>query len=300
MLWFSVGLAVGISLTVPLAVFAVRRAEGRVRRLELQAAAAERLAELGTLTGGLAHEIKNPLSTIGLNAQLIEEDLVDLGSEQGDSGSGLGWDRLPGIRSRFEVMARETKRLRDILDDFLRYAGRVKLERADTNVNALIDELADFFEPQAATSDIRLRRQLAAEPATVMADASVLKQAILNLMINATQAMRTARAAGKDARHGGCDELIIRTESKRRDGRDWVFVHVTDTGPGLDTATAPRIFQPYFSTKSGGTGLGLPTARRIVEEHGGVIQVYGEPGRGCDFVISLPAEGGADELGAGE
>ena len=99
-----------------------------------------------------------------------------------------------------------------------------------------------------------------------------------------------ARAAGADARHGGCDELIIRTESKRGDGREWILVHVTDTGPGLDPTAAPRIFQPYFSTRSGGTGLGLPTARRIIEEHGGFIEVQSVKGKGSQFSVYLPLE----------
>ncbi len=288
MTWFWFGLAAGITLTIPLAVVAARRAARRVRVLEQQARAAERLAELGTLTGGLAHEIKNPLSTIGLNAQLIEEDLSELPGDAPTADANPGpqtTERVSRIKRRFEALARETARLRDILDDFLRYAGRVKLDRSRIDLNTLVDELADFFAPQAAVAGVQLRTQLAASPAEVMGDAALLKQALLNLMINATQSMTDARASSA---HGGCDELILRTERKKIVGRDKVLIHVTDTGAGVDPAVGDTIFQPYVSTKSGGTGLGLPTTRRIVEEHGGTVQFHSEPGRGCDFVISLP------------
>lgn len=292
MTWFWFGFAAGILLTIPLAAIASRRTAGRVRRLEKQAQSAQRLAELGTLTGGLAHEIKNPLSTIGLNVQLIEEDLGELAELHRGEGESPGSDsvgRLARIERRFEALARETKRLRDILDDFLRFAGRVKLDRVETDINALVGELADFFAPQAAAADIQLRTQFAAHPVTVLADPSLLKQALLNLMINATQAMsHTRREADRSTGHGGSDELMIRTDWQRRQGEEDVVVHVIDTGAGLQEATSEQIFQPYFSTKSGGTGLGLPTARRIVEEHGGSIHVHSEEGRGCDFEVRLP------------
>ncbi len=293
---FWIGLAIGVVLTIPVAAVAARRVERRVRRLEQRARSTERLAELGTLTGGLAHEIKNPLSTIGLNVQLIEEDLDTLAAAQSEAvgaPAALPQDGLARIHRRFESLSRETTRLREILDDFLRFAGRVKLDRVATDVNVLLDELVDFFEPQAAAVGVQIRTQLAADPATVMADSSMLKQAVLNLMINATEAMRQARASGPGgSAHGGSDELIIRSERKRSDGRQMVIVHVTDTGPGLATDSDDKIFRPYFSTKSGGTGLGLPTARRIIEEHGATIHVHSETGRGCDFVIGLPAAEG--------
>ena len=290
MAWFWIGFAAGITLTIPLTAVAARRTERRVRRLEQKARATERLAELGKLTGGLAHEIKNPLSTIGLNMQLIGEDLHQLAVHQHRDTSNLAEassDQLLRVQRRFEALSRETSRLRDILDEFLRYAGRVKLDRVEIDINALVDELADFFGPEATATNVQLRTQLAANPAMVQADPSLLKQAMLNLMINAVQAMKEARS---QSQHGGCDELIIRTHHERSLGQDAILIHVTDTGSGLDPDAANKIFQPYFSTKSGGTGLGLPTTRRIVEEHGGALQVYSEVGRGCDFVIRLPVE----------
>ena len=286
-----IAFAVGVAITVPLILVATRRTEQRVRQLEARRRGTERLAELGRLTGGLAHEIKNPLSTVGLNLQLLQEDLDDL-AQQMPEDSPLA-DRVGRIRRRFESLAREKRRLADILEDFLRYAGRIRLDRAPTDVDALVGQMLDFFAPQAEAADIHLRTQTGAAADPVNIDAGLIKQALLNLLLNAVQAMTDARRS--DKLHGGCDELIIRTERKRGQ----VLIHVTDTGPGIDAgdpgsdtngAEAERIFQPYVTTKKDGTGLGLPTSRRIVEEHGGTLTYHSEPGRGTDFVIALPLD----------
>ncbi|MEM9883674.1 MAG: ATP-binding protein [Planctomycetota bacterium] len=298
--WF-VGMATGVLLAVPAVWGWSRRSQRRQRELERRAVAAERLAELGTMTGGLAHEIKNPLSTVGLNVQLIQEDLAELAdvlppppkpdpdrplpARRGDPPR----ERLARIRKRTDGLYRETARLREILEDFLRFAGRVTLDRAPVDLNELIDELIDFFEPQAEEAGVRLRADLRARPATAEIDAPLLKQALLNLMLNACQAMADAREAGVP--NGGAGELILRTLRRRGQGGPRLEVHVTDTGPGMTAEQAGKIFQPYYSSKRGGTGLGLPTTRRLVEEHGGTLTVHSEPGRGSDFVISLPAGG---------
>jgi len=286
-MWSSlfVGLGIGVLASIPVAAVWGRRTERRVRQLEQRTRAAQRLAELGTLTGGLAHEIKNPLSTVGLNVQLLQEDVHGLSRDGGLSDShheGLG-----RVQRRLESLSRETHRLRDILEDFLRFAGRVELDTQPTDLHVMIGELIDFFEPQAREAQVNLRTQLAADPSTVSADAPLLKQALLNLLINAVQAMAQARE--RELAHGGADELIVRTERSRSPGGDELRIHVTDTGPGMSDGVAAKVFQPYFSTKRGGTGLGLPTSRRIIEEHGGHLTVHADPGRGTDFIISLPA-----------
>jgi signal transduction histidine kinase len=281
---FWLGIGCGVLATIPLAVVAVRRAARRVRRLEQRARSTERLAELGTLTGGLAHEIKNPLSTVGLNLQLIQEDLRDLSRRSGDETDE---EPLKRVQRRFESLSKETQRLGDILDDFLRYAGRVQLERKPTDVHVLIGELADFFNPQAEAAGVQLRTQLDAPDAMLNLDRDMLKQALLNLMVNACQAMSDARR--RDAASGGSDELIIRTRRDKVPGHGpELRIDVIDTGPGMEPSVTEKIFQPYFTQKKGGTGLGLPTSRRIIEEHGGVLTCHSEPGRGTDFTISLP------------
>lgn len=294
--YLFIGLGIGTLLAIPLAAGWGRRTERRVRHLEQRARAAERLAELGTLTGGLAHEIKNPLSTVGLNVQLLQEDVRDLAQDPGLSANHH--DGLGRVQRRLESLSRETQRLRDILEDFLRFAGRVELDTQPTDLHQMIGELIDFFEPQAREAHINLRTQLAAENATVNADAPLLKQAMLNLLINAVQAMQLAKE--KKQPHGGANELIVRTERARAArstmgtgstagiAGNELRIHVTDTGPGMTPEIAAKVFQPYFSTKRGGTGLGLPTSRRIVEEHHGHLTVHADPGRGTNFTITLP------------
>ncbi len=287
-MWFYLflGVSLGVLGSIPLAGVWGRRTERRVRQLERRARAAQRLAELGTLTGGLAHEIKNPLSTVGLNVQLLQEDVQELAGETGLGASQQ--DGLGRVQRRLGSLRRETLRLRDILEDFLRFAGRVELAPKPTNIHEVIDELADFFEPQAREAGVNLRTQLAAAEPVISADAPLLKQALLNLLINASQAMAQAREEGKP--HGGASELIIRTERGKALGGEELRIHITDTGPGMPPEVAAKVFQPYFSTKRGGTGLGLPTSRRIIEEHGGQINVHSDPGRGTDFTITLPAQ----------
>jgi len=273
--WLLIGLGLGAVAMIPLAILAARRTERRVRRLEQRARSNERLAELGTLTGGLAHEIKNPLSTIGLNLQLIRETLDEADIPEPQRGR---------LARRIESLNAEAQRLREILEDFLRFAGRMQLEREPTRMNQLVDELADFYGPQAEQSGVQLRTQSDPADPELSVDRSLLKQAVLNLLINATQAMVQTRYDEKP--HGGATDLILRVESNR----DEVKLHVTDTGPGIDQEKLEKIFQPYYSTKKGGTGLGLATSRRIAEEHGGSLTVHTEPGKGTDFVITLPRE----------
>ncbi len=228
------------------------------------------------MTGGLAHEIKNPLSTIGLNAQLLQESLEELPIDPDERGR---------LSRRLGTLRREVDRLRGILTDFLEYAGELRLDRRPTDLRTLVEELADFFHPQAAQQGVRLRTDTGEGPPPIASvDPGQMKQAILNLMLNAVQAMTAAAPDGR------ARELILRVRSCREpDNTPAVAVHVIDTGPGITPEALEKIFKPYFTTRSGGTGLGLPTARRIVEAHGGRIDVHTEVGRGSDFAIVIPA-----------
>ncbi|HED54448.1 MAG TPA: hypothetical protein ENJ00_09665, partial [Phycisphaerales bacterium] len=235
-----------------------RRQIARVRRAERRARSAERLAELGSMTGGLAHEIKNPLSIIGLNMQLLAESLADLDIDD--------QDREP-LQRRVEALHREIDRLRHILTDFLDFAGEKALDPKPTDLNALISEIIDFFHPQADKQGIRLYAAPASNPVVAPVDAPLVKQAVLNLLLNALQAMGEPPEDLPDDPKPR--ELILRADMTLEDDRPVARLRVADTGPGMDEQTATNIFKPYYTTKPGGTGLGLPTARRIVEEHGG-------------------------------
>ena len=264
------GLLVGIAIGAGV-VIARKRSLRRLRALERRARHHERQDNMRALAGGLAHEIKNPLSTIGLNAQLLAEAIEDL---------ELPEDRRDPLLRRIDTLGREVDRLRGILTDFLEYAGGLHLQIAMQDVNAIITELIDFFLPQAQQAGVRVHPALYERRLEAPVDAAHLKQALLNLMLNAVQAM---------AENPG--ELIIRTEKTTEpDGTHAVVIHVIDTGPGMSPEVLETIFQPYFTTKAAGSGLGLPTARRLIEAHGGRLEVFSQPGKGTDITIILPAD----------
>jgi signal transduction histidine kinase len=225
--------------------------------------------DLARLTGELAHEIKNPLSTIKLNLRLIEEELSCVDS---DAVAGESQQRLGRARRKLAVVQQETERLEKILEGFLRYIGRTELNLARTDINELVGQVVDFYFPQAHSHSITLRQALYETPLICKVDAAALKQVVLNLFINAQQAID----------HGG--ELMVRTAGVGPNAR----IVVSDTGPGIPPDKLPRLFQPFFSSRPDGTGLGLATAKRIVEAHGGKITVASEPGKGTAFTIELP------------
>ncbi|HYO08705.1 MAG TPA: ATP-binding protein [Tepidisphaeraceae bacterium] len=258
---FAWGLLIGCGCTLVVAAVVGYHEWRRLAVMERRAIQAERLAEIGSLTGGLAHEIKNPLSTVQLNLQLLKEDL-----EPGNSA----YSRLV---SRLDTVHRETSRLREILDDFLRYAGRIELDPRPTELNAVLEELVDFFTPQAQLQRVQLRLKKHPGPLVARVDQRLLKQAVLNLLINGLQAIPD-----------GGGELIL---ALRAEGRSAV-IDVIDTGAGIEPDKVARIFQAYYTTKRGGTGIGLAMAKRIAEEHGGRIAVRSEVGKGSDFSITIP------------
>ncbi len=285
--WLIAGLVAGAALMAVVGRWQVRRALARQQIAEKRARAAERLAEIGGLTSGLAHEIKNPLSTIGLNAQLLGETIEELSRE-----TPVTDPERQRLLRRIATLRREVERLRGILQDFLNYAGELRLDKQPTDVNRVVDELCDFFMPQAQSQGVRLRTDLAAGTLMAPIDVGHFKQALLNLMLNGVQAMQ-----GENG--GNARELIIRTvralpatgmHGASETGPSMAQVHVIDTGPGISQDVLGKIFTPYFTTKAGGSGLGLPTTRRIIEAHGGRLDVLTDQGKGTDFVVQVPTE----------
>ena len=155
----------------------------------------------------------------------------------------------------------------------MRFAGKIELAPSKVDLQPLLDELVDFFTPQAQLQRVQIRIRKPDRPVIANVDERLVKQAVLNLMINALQAMPDT---------GGEIILAAREESGR------VFIDVTDTGKGMLPETLARIFDAYFSTKRGGTGLGLAISRRIAEEHGGRISVTSEVGKGSVFTLEFP------------
>ncbi|MCH2134994.1 MAG: HAMP domain-containing histidine kinase [Phycisphaerales bacterium] len=255
-----IGAAIALAIAAPIAFVWLRRA----RRAEEEARRSQRLAELGSMTSGLAHEIKNPLSTVGLNAQLLIEDL---------RSAQLDTDEADRMIRRVETLRREVERLGGILGDFLQFAGRMRLDPQPLDIGGLVEGLGDFYNPQCEQAGVILRVQVPPSQAHATVDEGLFKQALLNLMINAVQAMQES---------GG--DLMLRVQALA----DRVQVQVIDTGPGIAPDRQDAIFHPYVSGRKGGTGLGLPTARRIIEEHGGSLELASEEGKGTEFIIELP------------
>ncbi|MDX2038543.1 MAG: ATP-binding protein [Isosphaeraceae bacterium] len=227
-------------------------------------------ADTAYLIGGLVHEIRNPLSTMGLNLDLLAEELRDPESTR---------DRR--MLQKVERVRRETKRLEEILEDFLRFIRVRDLALVRVDLNSVVEELRDFCEPQCFAQKVVIRVQYDDALPNVLLDVDLFKQALLNLLLNAQKAMPD----------GG--DLILRT---RVDVGGWATLDVIDTGCGMDEETLAKAFVPFFSTRKGGSGLGLPTTRRIIVAHGGTIDVRSEPGRGSQFTVRLPA---APEASAG-
>ncbi len=226
-------------------------------------------AEIAVLAGQLAHEIKNPLSTISLNAELLAEDFAQAETPR----ERRAVDRLARVE-------RECRRLQELLNDFLAFARAQPRNLGEHDLNQLLEELLDFYRPQAQETAIEVVRLLDRNLPSVRIDREQIRAALLNLILNAQQAMP----------RGG--RLEVRTRATARDTPPWYLaLDLIDTGVGMDDKTLARIFEPFFSTKSGGSGLGLPTARKIIETHGGRIAVQSEVGRGTQFTIELPVSG---------
>lgn len=227
----------------------------------------DQYTEIARLAGGLAHEIKNPLSTIRLNMQLLAEDLAPEDPEHPLTQAQRR------AAKRVDAVQRECDRLQSLLDDFLNYAKVRQVSLEPRDLNEEIAATLEFFEPECEEADIEVVAYLDAELPSVKLDREAFRGALLNLLLNAKQAMPD----------GG--QLVIQT----RGHGSMAAIYLTDNGVGMDDRTASQMFDAFFSTKPGGSGLGLPTTAKLIEAHGGRISVDSELGQGTRFTIELPA-----------
>ncbi|MEQ1794873.1 MAG: ATP-binding protein, partial [Nitrospira sp.] len=233
--------------------------------LERRVRVADKLAGLHTLSAGVAHELRNPLSAIDLNLHLLEEDL-------------RGGERLSPTTDRYlQVLNAETRRLSAILDTFMKFArpGSAPLHPIDTK--QLLAHIISLLQYEAQERHIRLIPQ---EPDTLpalMGDETEISQVLVNVIVNAFHAMPA----------GGVCHVIARGTMTH--DKEWVELTVQDSGIGIKKEALSRLFEPFYTTKTGGSGLGLAIAYRIVQDHGGTIQIASQPGLGTTVVVKLPA-----------
>jgi signal transduction histidine kinase len=252
-----------------------------LRDAQLEAQQAERLhqarlATVGHLTAQITHELRNPLSSIGLNAELLDEELVDLKalatqlppSQHDELNRGVE-DARPLLRE----ISREVDRLRQITEDYLRFARLPRVQLAPLDLNAHCSELIEFVRAECEEAGVSLQLDPDPQPSEAYADANHTRSALLNLLRNAREAL-TAQGGGR---------VILRVRS----WGDEACVSVEDDGPGLSEEAKERLFEPFFSTKPQGTGLGLAMARQLIEAQGGRLEVSSTQGEGVSASLYM-------------
>jgi two-component system sensor histidine kinase PilS (NtrC family) len=259
----------GEEIPVRLTFSALRAGDGRrigliaacqdlsaIREMEARMRAADRLATLGRMAANIAHEIRNPLASLSGAVEVMA------GAASDETRERLG-----------QIVIKETGRLNDIIREFLEYARPAPLSRMPVNVAEAVDEVLVLLEHQATPGTLKTVREFA--PSLVWSvDLQQFRQAVWNLCLNAVQAMPD----------GGELKVVMAPVAGR------LVMRITDTGEGIAPADLGHVFEPFFSTKADGTGLGLALVHRIVQDHGGEINVHSRPGQGTTFTITMPAD----------
>ncbi|KFA92197.1 sensor histidine kinase [Archangium violaceum] len=244
-----------------------RSLQAREAQLKAQAEAlmrAEQLAAVGRISAQVAHEVRNPLSSIGLNVELMQ-----------DAFERASFESPEDARESRELLAavtREVDRLTEVTEQYLRMARPPRPSLEPTDVTEVLASVVDFSREELERAHVEVARELAEEPPQALADEGQLRQVFLNLLRNAREAMPD----------GG--RLTITTRVHERE----VEVRIQDTGRGMTEAVRSRIFEPFFTTKEDGTGLGLAVSQQILKAHGGALGCQSEPGQGTTFSVRLP------------
>jgi two-component system sensor histidine kinase PilS (NtrC family) len=230
------------------------------RAMEEQVRRSERLADLGRLAAGLAHELRNPLAAMTGSVELLR----DAAREDGDA------QRL------MDILLREASRLNRLVSRFLQFTRPAPPQRAVTDLGLLVAETLGVFVNDPAAVGVAVEKDLV--PTPIACDPDQMKEVLWNLLVNAAQAI------GVRERRGGCIRIACRPDST-----GGAIVSVEDDGPGIAEGDLRKIFLPFHTTKEQGTGLGLATVQRVVDAHGGTVEVFSVPGRGARFTVRLPA-----------
>ena len=238
-----------------------------------QSALAEKRNLLERLIARLAHEIRNPLSSLDIHVQLLEEDLGPLSAAMREQ-----------LAARLEIIRGELHRLESIVDHFLRLAGPSALDLESVDLRSIVMHVCALLRPEAAARDIEIIPRVGEPLPTITADHVRLTQALMNLVINAMQAV---------SRKGHIEVTVVANNEA-------VQLTVHDNGPGIPAEKLAAIFDPYFTTKPEGSGLGLWIAQQIVTAHTGSLKAQNAPGGGAVFTMILPLKGTADGPSQGE
>ncbi len=228
-------------------------------------AAQEKRLLLSRLLARFAHEVRNPLSSLDIHVQLLEEDLLQAPPQVRERTA-----------NRFEILHGEIHRLENIVKHFLSLAGPSSLDLHSVEMCRLISQVCELLRPEATARGIELRAKLPAGALSLTADSAQLTQALVNLVINAIQAVE------KD----GWVEVSAGMER----GGDSLFMEVRDSGPGVPADKTSAVFEPFFTTKAEGSGLGLWIVQQVVTAHGGSVDVFNASGGGAVFVTHLPLQ----------
>lgn len=240
-----------------------------VEALKAEVERARHLAAIGRLAAGVAHEVRNPLSSLKGFAQLL----------RGKFGPGSDEERYS------DIMIEEVERLDRVVQELLDFAKPVQPDRSPTDPNSLVDEAMALVSEDAGFRNVSITRRLADGLPRVLVDQFQIRQVLLNILLNAIEAM------------GGGGTLTIETslaaDREESPAGGFVSISVTDTGPGLNVQEIDKLFEPFYTTKQKGTGLGLTIVSRLIEQNGGHIGVASEVGKGSTFSIRLPVAGDA-------
>ena len=236
--------------------------EKKIRETKLRRA--ESLASLTTLAAGVAHEIKNPLGSISIYLQLIEK-LVSKKEEDPDTEKIIG---------NISVINEEVERLNKIVVDFLFAVRPINLDLEYNNLNKIVDETLEFMNVEFEEAGIQVHKKLSDDVPDILLDSRFVKQAIINLLKNAEAAMKDRKG-------------VLKITTSVKDSN--VMLEIRDNGCGIPDRIIGRIFEPYFTTKEFGSGIGLTLVYKIIKEHKGDISIDSKEGKGTSFTLSFPA-----------
>lgn len=243
----------------------------RVRDLEERLRRADRLAALGTMAAGIAHDIRNPLTSILIFSQLMSLHHDD-----------------PDVREKFNrVVPRELERVQAVIEDMMELARPVTMHREPVNFNELLTQVVELYESQASAQSVKIAREYQADLPFCMADRKRLHRCFSNIVSNAIQAMPSGGDLSVRTRQAS---MTLLPSAERPDPQPEPALQVTiaDTGQGIPADRLSRIFDPFFTTKEKGMGLGMAITHRIIEDHKGTIDVRSEEGLGTTFTVHLP------------